>query len=409
MSPRIATRIALVSAREALALDEDMPPLVAALRTADVQVGDPGWDDPDEDWVGFDAAVLRSTWDYVERIEEFLAWAEHCAARTLLLNPPEVVRWNTDKHYLRELHAAGVPVVPTRFVEPGADVRAALREFLMRGTVDAGQRGEFAEFVVKPTIGAGSRDTARYRRDDTARAIAHIERLLAAGRSTILQPYLDRVDQAGETALIHFGGQFSHAIRKGPLLRAGAGLVDGLFAPEEITPREPDDGGAAGRGRGLRGDAIRAAALRARRPDPRSSRRAGAARARADRAFVVLRARAGRRRSGSSAYCCGSWTRRADATARHALSDSASTIASSATGLIFGAWPAQPKASKRALQMPRAAFFASISALRGSNSLGCSANTLRIAPVIARRMSVSMLILRTPLLMPRWISSTGTP
>jgi O-ureido-D-serine cyclo-ligase len=134
-----------------------------------------------------------------------------------------------------------VPVVPTRFVEPGADVRATLREFLMRGTVDAGQRGEFAEFVVKPSIGAGSRDTARYRRDDTARAIAHIERLLAAGRSTILQPYLDRVDQAGETALIHFGGRFSHAIRKGPLLRAGAGLVDGLFAPEEITPREPDD------------------------------------------------------------------------------------------------------------------------------------------------------------------------
>jgi O-ureido-D-serine cyclo-ligase len=241
LSPRIATRIALVSAREALALDEDMPPLVAALRAAGVQVGTPAWDDPDEDWVGFDAAVLRSTWDYVERIEEFLAWAEHCAARTLLLNPPEVVRWNTDKHYLRQLAEAGVPVVPTRFVEPGTDVRAALREFLMRGTVDAGQRGEFAEFVVKPSIGAGSRDTARYGRDDTARAIAHIERLLAAGRSTILQPYLDRVDQAGETALIHFGGQFSHAIRKGPLLRAGAGLVDGLFAPEEITAREPDD------------------------------------------------------------------------------------------------------------------------------------------------------------------------
>lgn len=241
MSPRIATRIALVSAREALALDEDMPPLVAALRAAGVQVATPAWDDPDEDWVGFDAAVLRSTWDYVDRIDEFLAWTRHCAARTRLLNPPEVVRWNTDKHYLHELHAAGVPVVPTRFVEPGTDARDVLREFLLRGTVDAGQRCEFAEFVVKPTIGAGSRDTARYRRDDTARAIAHIGRLLAAGRSTILQPYLDRVDQAGETALIHFGGQFSHAIRKGPLLRADAGLVEGLFAPEEITAREPDE------------------------------------------------------------------------------------------------------------------------------------------------------------------------
>jgi O-ureido-D-serine cyclo-ligase len=233
-------RIALVTAREALALDEDMPPLVAALQAAGAEVATPFWDDPNVDWGSFDAAVLRSTWDYVERIDEFLAWAEQCAARTRLFNPPEVVRWNTDKHYLRELAAAGVPVVPTRFVEPGASASSALEEFLATGRVDAGTPVEFAEFVIKPSIGAGSRDTARYGRSEKARALEHLQRLVGAGRSTILQPYLDKVDQAGETALIHFGGRFSHAIRKGPLLRAGAGLVEGLFAPEEITPRVPD-------------------------------------------------------------------------------------------------------------------------------------------------------------------------
>ncbi len=115
-------RIALVTAREALALDEDMPPLRAALAAAGVMAEVPCWDDPAVDWSCYDAALLRSTWDYVERIDEFLAWCERCARQTRLLNSPDVVRWNTDKHYLVHLAQAGVPVVPTRFVEPGASV-----------------------------------------------------------------------------------------------------------------------------------------------------------------------------------------------------------------------------------------------------------------------------------------------
>jgi glutathione synthase/RimK-type ligase-like ATP-grasp enzyme len=133
-----------------------------------------------------------------------------------------------------------VPVVPTRYVEPGMHASSALQEFLATGRVDAGVPVEFTEFVIKPAIGAGSRDTARYGRAEQAQALAHLQRLVGAGRSAILQPYLDKVDQAGETALIYFDGQFNHAIRKGPLLHAGAGLVEGLFAPEEITPRVPD-------------------------------------------------------------------------------------------------------------------------------------------------------------------------
>ena len=73
------------------------------------------------------------------------------------------------------------------------------------------------------------------------------------------------------------------------------------------------------------------------------------------------------------------------------------------------ACPAQPNASNLALQIERAAFLAAARALRGSNSPRSVANDCRIAPVIASRMSVSMFTLRTPLRMPRWISSTGTP
>jgi O-ureido-D-serine cyclo-ligase len=231
-----------VSTFDALALDEDLPPLVAALERLGANVSTPCWDDSAVDWSSFDLAVLRSTWNYVERIDEFRAWTRRCSQQTRLFNPPAVVDWNTDKHYLVHLHRAGVAVVPSRFVEPGDDPRAALQHFLTGAadSLSAGRAAPFDQFVIKPSIGAGSRDTARYRRNDTERALAHLSRLVAdERRSALLQPYLASVDAAGETALIYFGGAPSHAIRKGPLLQLDSALVAGLFAPEEITARQP--------------------------------------------------------------------------------------------------------------------------------------------------------------------------
>ncbi|HJU38583.1 MAG TPA: hypothetical protein VJ724_03360, partial [Tahibacter sp.] len=163
---------------------------------------------------------------------EFLAWTERAGAATTLLNPPAVVRWNTDKHYLADLERAGVAIVPSRFVEPGGDAAAALDAFLA-GFPDA------AEFVVKPCVGAGSRDARRHARSAIAEARAHLSALLASGRSALVQPYLDRVDDHGETALMFFDGAFSHAIRKGPLLRRGEDATRALFAAEHITARAP--------------------------------------------------------------------------------------------------------------------------------------------------------------------------
>jgi O-ureido-D-serine cyclo-ligase len=94
--------------------------------------------------------------------------------------------------------------------------------------------------VVKPCVGAGSRDAQRYGREETAAAAAHMQRLLAAQRAVLLQPYLAHVDAHGETALIFVEGEFSHAIRKGPLLRRGDGPTRALFAAEHISPRDAD-------------------------------------------------------------------------------------------------------------------------------------------------------------------------
>lgn len=238
-----APRVALVTASAALELDTDMPLLVDALSAAGAEAETPCWDDDAVDWTGYDVAVLRSTWDYVDRVDEFLSWCDRCSRRTRLVNAPDVVRWNTDKHYLRSLADAGVPVVPTRFVEPGDDPQDALERFLAGGasSVTVGRACDLGDFVVKPAIGAGSRDAARYRRREGAKAAGHLARLLHARRAAMLQPYLGHVDHHGETAVLYLGGEFSHSIRKGPLLRAGAGLVEGLFAPEEIAPRIADE------------------------------------------------------------------------------------------------------------------------------------------------------------------------
>jgi hypothetical protein len=227
----VKAAVALVSARAARGLDEDMPPLIAAFAALGATAEIADWDEPGIDWARFDLALLRSAWDYTERLPQFLAWVRRTAALTQLLNPAAVVRWNSDKHYLMELARAGLPVVSTAFIEPGTDAAARLAEFLARHACE--------ELVVKPAVGAGSRDARRHARTATAEILAHISPLLAARRSVMLQPYLPRVDEHGETALIYLAGRFSHAIRKGALLPAGAPSTGALFAPEDISPRRP--------------------------------------------------------------------------------------------------------------------------------------------------------------------------
>jgi O-ureido-D-serine cyclo-ligase len=226
-----ALNVALVTARPARGLDEDEPPLHLALQNAGCNVQTAEWDDANADWASFDVALLRSAWDYAERVTEFLAWVERASKLTHVLNPLPVVRWNTDKHYLAQLAAAGIATVPSTFIEPGDDAGQAIGKLL--------ELHDNAELVVKPAIGAGSRDTERHRRTELGPAVAHAKRLLNANRSVLVQPYLERVDRDGETALMFFEGRFSHAIRKGPLLPPGGVATTGLFAAESITPRVP--------------------------------------------------------------------------------------------------------------------------------------------------------------------------
>ena len=223
--------IAIATCAELPDLDEDERRLIDALSALGATARPVVWDDPSIDWSTFDAVVLRATWDYSRRIEEFIAWTRRVAAVTSLFNPADVVEWNTDKRYLTDLAAAGVPIVPTVFIEAGGD----------RGADGWEPPAGASEFVVKPVVSAGSRDTMRYSAATSGDAPdAHIRRLLAAGESVMIQPYLEAVDTVGETALVFIGGEFSHAIRKGQMLRLDTEgeKVAGLYVQEEIDPRE---------------------------------------------------------------------------------------------------------------------------------------------------------------------------
>ncbi|MFN2471771.1 MAG: RimK family alpha-L-glutamate ligase [Gaiellaceae bacterium] len=209
--------VALATCAEVPEGDDEAPALVAALVDHGITAVSAVWDSPDEDWSRFDLVVVRSTWDYPERRDTFLAWA---AALPRVLNPPDVLRWNTDKRYLAELADAGVPVVPTQFVEPGEPFSPP------SGRV-----------VVKPAVSAGSRHTASH--SDPVQTAEHVERLQGMGRTTMVQPYVGGVDAEGETALIYLGGRYSHTVRKAALLADEQPPGEDLYLEETIDAREP--------------------------------------------------------------------------------------------------------------------------------------------------------------------------
>lgn len=172
------------------------------------------WDDPAVDWAAYDLVVVRSTWDYTWRRDAFLDWAASVPA---LLNPVEVLAWNTDKRYLAELSAAGVPVVPTTFVAPGETFAVPAYEH-----------------VVKPTVSAGSRDTRRFAAGEDSSA--HARALLDAARTVMVQPYQAAIDRDGETAVLSFLGRHSHAARKAPVLVPTLGdPYDVAITPAQAT------------------------------------------------------------------------------------------------------------------------------------------------------------------------------
>jgi glutathione synthase/RimK-type ligase-like ATP-grasp enzyme len=205
-------RVALATCAEIPNGDEDFPALIHALDTCEIEAEPAVWDG-DVDWSSFDLVVLRSTWDYAERCEEFLTWAR---ALPRVLNPVPVLDWNTDKQrYLSDLGAAGVPIVRTLFVEPGQPLDPPANPF-----------------VVKPAVSAGGRSSAWFEPDQVTAAGELVARIHADGRAAMVQPF---VRDTEEVALVYIGGAYSHAVGRVVPLPGGREHAV-FFLDEELTP-----------------------------------------------------------------------------------------------------------------------------------------------------------------------------
>ncbi len=203
-------------------VDPDSPLLLDALAARDIGAQLCVWDDEDVIWDNFDLVVIRSTWDYPARRSGFLRWARSFGH---LLNPYGVVEYSSDKHYLADLEALGLAIIPSRFC-------------------DVGHEPDFfdVDFVVKPCVGAGSIDAVRYGPGDVVAARAQVRELHESGRDVLLQPYVTSVDDVGERALIFIDGSYSHAMTKAAMLNVAADERDWLFRREQMSTAtaEPD-------------------------------------------------------------------------------------------------------------------------------------------------------------------------
>ena len=210
------------------ALFADDRQLIAALREQGDTAESVVWSDETIDWCDYDLALLRSTWDYIDDHYGFLAALEAIdRSPCQLFNPLDAVRWNSDKAYLFDLAARGVPIVPTMLVSV-ADAPTAQEEAVRAG---------WARVVLKPMVGAGAANVRLVSTADITETLAELA-TAHSHQSFLLQPLIESVTSEGEWSFIFIDGAFSHALLKRPApgdFRAH-GIYDGTITPAQPLP-----------------------------------------------------------------------------------------------------------------------------------------------------------------------------
>jgi len=206
---------------------EDDALLTAELEKCGLVVARKDWADPDFDWGNTRMVVFRTTWDYFNRFSEFKEWLAMAEQKTRLVNPPELIRWNWDKHYLRDLQQQGVHIPETLFIEAGK--QETLHEIH--------QRTGWTETVLKPAIAGAARHTYRLN-PNNLEAHEEVFHELIGNEAMLLQPFQRNVVEQGEMSLMVIGGKYSHAVLK--RAKAGDFRVQDDFGGT-ATPYEPTE------------------------------------------------------------------------------------------------------------------------------------------------------------------------
>jgi glutathione synthase/RimK-type ligase-like ATP-grasp enzyme len=177
--------------------------VIAALEREGLKVKRLNWATPDFDWSSARLAVFRTTWDYFDKIEQFLPWLDRVAQQTRLLNPYELIRWNLDKHYLTDLQARGIRIIPTRVVERGqnCDLAEQMRFF------------QTNELIIKPCVAGTARHAYRVNPENRTERQAILDALLKE-EAMLVQPFQQSVLTCGEVSVVVIGGVARHAVLK---------------------------------------------------------------------------------------------------------------------------------------------------------------------------------------------------
>ena len=187
------------------------------------------WTDRNMDWNQFDIALIRSTWDYIDKQEHFrqvLSQIENSSC--MLFNPLAAVRWNMDKHYLLDLEKWGVPIIPTYLVS-NAEPNTLHQTFANKG---------WQYIVLKPTVGLGGSYSHRLALDELSEIITGLgssER----HQQYLIQPFIENIISEGEWSFIYFNRQLSHVLLKKPAPNdyRVQGIYGGTIQPAEPQPR----------------------------------------------------------------------------------------------------------------------------------------------------------------------------
>jgi len=178
---------------------------IGPLAAIDWQVSTVYWGQTEIPWSEFDAAVIRSTWDYWNDVPAFLDVLARINRETLLANPLDLVHWNLAKTYMRDLEGKGIGIVPTLW--PDALQAESMAHFFEQ--MDTG------ELVVKPVVGANGEDAFRISISDSPERLERIAGCFR-GRDCMVQRFMPAILGEGEYSLFYFNGEFSHAILKVP-------------------------------------------------------------------------------------------------------------------------------------------------------------------------------------------------
>lgn len=192
-------RVGFVSCAVLPEPDPDAGLLLEAAGRAGLTASFTPWDGSNFDPAEFDLLVLRSCWNYHYEPDKFRLWLGSAERQARVLNCPDTVRWNMEKTYLRDLEAAGLPIVPTVYVPQG-------------GTVDLSSHTD--RLIIKPTISAGSWNTRVFEPGDGEAAEFLV--LLTKGRGAMVQPFLPSVHTVGERSIMAIDGEPSHVVVKKP-------------------------------------------------------------------------------------------------------------------------------------------------------------------------------------------------